>query len=423
MLGRDGARVLRAIAARGPTLHGAAIGPTLRPRFEYAIKSLRPASPQTVVEDVVEQGRHDNCWLLAGWIAVGPRDRPAPAASGPRRRSPRTGRSPARRAGPRARRPVGADGPPRRRGPLRRTRRGVGPGWPRRCDARTPSSFPRGASTTRPRAGHATLRLPLAQRRRATPPRDPRGGRPATAAGAALAATRRWRAANAGVVLQLFAAHSAVVHLPSPRGAPWRVARARAAPPAADRITKRSASSAPATPCAAPFTRRRTLPTSEWLLDLSTERRRGGTCGRARTARRRHRWPWRIRRRADGPLPPEGRLRGPGRTCGCRRQSQRRAGDRRRLGQRCVCGRDTPTRRPGAPRRRAVAGRRYRCCREHGCANAGPPPRRDGLHESRGPRRRDDCCRVSGTGRRRPRPLRRARPSACRLDLGRGVAR
>ena len=33
---------------------------------------------KTVVEDVVEQGRHDNCWLLASLIAVGPRDRRAP---------------------------------------------------------------------------------------------------------------------------------------------------------------------------------------------------------------------------------------------------------------------------------------------------------------------------------------------------------
>ena len=61
----EGARVLRSIATRGTTALGTVIGKKLRLGFEYAIKSLRPESPQTVVEDVVEQGRHDNCWLLA----------------------------------------------------------------------------------------------------------------------------------------------------------------------------------------------------------------------------------------------------------------------------------------------------------------------------------------------------------------------
>ena len=75
MLGADGARVLRSITTRGTTALGTVIGKKLRLAFEYAIKSLRPPSPQTVVEDVVEQGRHDNCWLLASLIAVGPRDR------------------------------------------------------------------------------------------------------------------------------------------------------------------------------------------------------------------------------------------------------------------------------------------------------------------------------------------------------------
>ena len=71
----DGARVLRTITTRGTTALGTVIGKKLRLAFEYAIKPLRPSSPQTVVEDVVEQGRHDNCWLLASLIAVGPRDR------------------------------------------------------------------------------------------------------------------------------------------------------------------------------------------------------------------------------------------------------------------------------------------------------------------------------------------------------------
>ena len=50
----EGALHLRAIASKGTTALGAAVGPTPRLVFEYAIKSLRPSSPQTVVEDVVE---------------------------------------------------------------------------------------------------------------------------------------------------------------------------------------------------------------------------------------------------------------------------------------------------------------------------------------------------------------------------------
>jgi len=62
--------------------------------------------------------------------------------------------------------------------------------------------------------------------------RDPRGGRPASAAGAALAGDAPLARGERWVPFsELFAAHSAatLARLSSPRGAPWHVARARAA--------------------------------------------------------------------------------------------------------------------------------------------------------------------------------------------------
>ena len=236
VLGRDGARVLRAIAARGTTLLGAAIGPTLRPRFEYAIKSLRPSSPQTVVEDV-EQGRHDNCWLLAGLIAVGPRDRlcvgglwttttlaPDRALAGATRRghahdalSVLTGC------------PVDV---------ARSGERDAEALWTwvaeaaRRKDPVVVSTRRVDDTALAPGHAYAVVDGRSLNGERYCRLRDPRGGRPATDAGAALAGDAPLARGERWVPFsELFAAHSAVTlaRLSSPRGAPWRVARARAA--------------------------------------------------------------------------------------------------------------------------------------------------------------------------------------------------
>ena len=236
VLGRDGARVLRAIAARGTTLLGAAIGPTLRPRFEYAIKSLRPSSPQTVVEDVVEQGRHDNCWLLASLIAVGPRDRlcvgglwttttlaPDRALAGATRRghahdalSVLTGC------------PVDV---------VRSGERDAEALWSWVAEA-VRRKDPVVVSTRRvdtalaPGHAYALMDCRSLNGARYCRLRDPRGGRPATDAGAALAGDAPLARGERWVPFsEVFAAHSAVAlaRLSSPRGAPWRVARARAA--------------------------------------------------------------------------------------------------------------------------------------------------------------------------------------------------
>ena len=236
VLGRDGARVLRAIAARGTTLLGAAVGPTPRLAFEYAIKSLRPSSPQTVVEDVVEQGRHDNCWLLASLIAVGPRDRlcvgglwttttlaPDRALAGATRRghahdalSVLTGC------------PVDV---------LRSGERDAEALWTWVAEA-VRRKDPVVVSTRRvdtalaPGHAYAVVDGRSLNGERYCRLRDPRGGRPATDAGAALAGDAPLARGERWVPFsELFAAHCAVAvaRLSSPRGAPWRVARARAA--------------------------------------------------------------------------------------------------------------------------------------------------------------------------------------------------
>ena len=237
VLGRDGARVLRAIAARGTTLLGAAIGPTLRPRFEYTVHQMRPRSPQTVVEDVVEQGRHDNCWLLASLIAVGPRDRlcvgglwttttlaPDRALAGATRRghahdalSVLTGC------------PVDV---------VRSGERDAEALWSwvaeavRRKDPVVVSTRRVDDTTLAPGHAYALMDCRSLNGERYCRLRDPRGGRPATDAGAALAGDAPLASGERWVPFsEVFDAHSAVAlaRLASPRGAPWRVARARAA--------------------------------------------------------------------------------------------------------------------------------------------------------------------------------------------------
>ncbi len=237
VLGADGALHLRAIASKGTTALGTVIGKKLRLAFEYAIKSLRPRSPQTVVEDVVEQGRHDNCWLLASLIAVGPRDRlcvgglwttttlaPDRALAGATRRghahdalSVLTGC------------PVDV---------LRSGERDAEALWTylaeavRRKDPAVVST--RRVDDTSLASGHAYALIDCRSLNgeRYCRLRDPRGGRPATDAGAALAGDAPLARGERWVPFsELFAAHSAVAvaRLSSPRGAPWRVARARAA--------------------------------------------------------------------------------------------------------------------------------------------------------------------------------------------------
>ena len=237
VLGADGALHLRAIASKGTTALGAAVGPTPRLAFEYAIKSLRPSSPQTVVEDVVEQGRHDNCWLLASLIAVGPRDRlcvgglwttttlaPDRALAGATRRghahdalSVLTGC------------PVDV---------VRSGERDAEALWSwvaeavRRKDPVVVSTRRVDDTTLAPGHAYAVVDGRSLNGERYCRLRDPRGGRPATAAGAALAGDAPLARGERWVPFsELFAAHSAVslARLSSPRGAPWRVARARAA--------------------------------------------------------------------------------------------------------------------------------------------------------------------------------------------------
>ena len=233
----DGARVLRAITTRGTTALGTAIGPKLRLRFEYAIKSLRPASPQTVVEDVVvEQGRHDNCWLLASLIAVGPRDRVCVgglwttttlaidrALAGATRRghahdalSVLTGC------------PVDV---------LRSGERDAEALWSfvaeavRRKDPVVVSTR-RVDTTLAPGHAYAVVDGRSLNGERYCRLRDPRGGRPATDAGAALAGDAPLARGERWVPFsEVFGALGAiaVARLSSPRGAPWYVARARAA--------------------------------------------------------------------------------------------------------------------------------------------------------------------------------------------------
>ena len=232
----DGARVLRAISTRGTTALGTAVGPTLRPRFEYAVHQLRPLSPQTVVEDV-EQGRHDNCWLLAGLIAVGPRDRlcvgglwttttlaPDRALAGATRRghahdalSVLTGC------------PVDV---------LRSGERDAEALWSllaeaaRRKDPVVVSTRRVDDMSLAPGHAYAVVDGRSLNGERYCRLRDPRGGRPATDAGAALAGDAPLARGERWVPFsELFAAHCAVAvaRLASPRGAPWRMARARAA--------------------------------------------------------------------------------------------------------------------------------------------------------------------------------------------------
>ena len=236
VLGADGARVLRSITTRGTTALGTVIGKKLRLGFEYAIKSLRPRSPQTVVEDVVEQGRHDNCWLLASRLAVGPRSRicvgglwttttlaPDRALAGATRRghahdalSVLTGC------------PVDV---------VRSGERDAEALWSwvaeavRRKDP-TVVSTRRVDSSLAPGHAYALMDCRSLNGARYCRLRDPRGGRPATDAGAALAGDAPLARGERWVPFsELFAAHSAVAvaRLASPRGAPWHVARARAA--------------------------------------------------------------------------------------------------------------------------------------------------------------------------------------------------
>ena len=237
VLGADGARVLHSITTRGTTVLGTVIGKQLRLTFEYAIKSLRPSSPQTVVEDVVEQGRHDNCWLLASLIAVGPRDRlcvgglwttttlaPDRALAGATRRghahdalSVLTGC------------PVDV---------VRSGERDAEALWSfvaeagRRKDPVVVSTRRVDDTTLAPGHAYALMDCRSLNGERYCRLRDPRGGRPATDAGAALAGDAPLASGERWVPFsEVFDAHSAVAlaRLASPRGAPWRVARARAA--------------------------------------------------------------------------------------------------------------------------------------------------------------------------------------------------
>ena len=234
--GADGARVLRSITTRGITQLGAAVGPTPRLGFEYAVHQLRPRSPQTVVEDVVEQGRHDNCWLLASLIAVGPRDRlcvgglwttttlaPDRALAGATRRghahdalSVLTGC------------PVDV---------VRSGERDAEALWSwvaeavRRKDPVVVSTR-RVDTSLAPGHAYALMDCRSLNGARYCRLRDPRGGRPATDAGAALAGDAPLASGERWVPFsEVFDSHSAVAlaRLASPRGAPWRVARARAA--------------------------------------------------------------------------------------------------------------------------------------------------------------------------------------------------
>ena len=237
VLGADGALHLRAIASKGTTALGTVIGKKLRLAFEYAIKSPRPRSPQTVVEDVVEQGRHDNCWLLASLIAVGPRDRlcvgglwttttlaPDRALAGATRRghahdalSVLTGC------------PVDV---------VRSGERDTEALWTwvaeavRRKDPVVVSTRRVDDTTLAPGHAYAVVDGRSLNGERYCRLRDPRGGRPATDAGAALAGDAPLARGERWVPFsELSAAHSAVAvaRLASPRGAPWRVARARTA--------------------------------------------------------------------------------------------------------------------------------------------------------------------------------------------------
>ena len=323
------------------------------------------ASPQTVVEDV-EQGRHDN--LVARWFdAVGPRDRlcvgglwtddarPGPGAR--RRDAP----------GPRARRPHGADGPPRRRGPFRRTRRGGPLVLGGRCGA-TQGPRRRFHATRRrhdPRRARQVLRLPLAQRRALMriprPARRPAGdGRRRGARGDAPPAARRWCRSSPSPRTQL-----SVLDVCRRRAA-RRAWRARAVLAGGGSTAALRGPSATERHFCCAVHQRRTLPTSGWPCLISRRTHSGGY-GRRQARTRTSTSPRfrSIRCRSGGRFPRRTAFkRGPGRTCGCRRQSQRRAGDRRRLGRRLFAGVTHP-RRPGAPRRRAVARQRRGCRRKH----------------------------------------------------------
>jgi hypothetical protein len=233
----EGALHLRSIASKGTTALGTAVGTTLRPRFEYAVHQLRPRSPQTVVEDVVEQGRHDNCWLLASLIAVGPCSRmclgglwatttlaPDRALAGATRRghahdalSVLTGC------------PVDV---------LRSGERDAEALWSfvaeavRRKDPVVVSTRRVDDTSLAPGHAYALMDCRSLNGERYCRLRDPRGGLPATDAGAALAGDAPLARGERWVPFsELFAAHAAVslARLSSPRGAPWRVARARAA--------------------------------------------------------------------------------------------------------------------------------------------------------------------------------------------------
>ena len=233
----QGARVLRAITTRGTTALGTVIGKKLRLAFEYAIKPLRPSSPQTVVEDVVEQGRHDNCWLLAILIAVGPRDRlcvgglwttttlaPDRALAGATRRGHAHDA-----LGVLTGCPVDV---------VRSGERDAEVLWTwmaeavRRKDPVVVSTRRVGDTSLAPGHAYALIDCRSLNGERYCRLRDPRGGRPATDAGAALAGDAPLARGERWVPFcELFAAHSAVAvaRLSSPRGAPWHVARARAA--------------------------------------------------------------------------------------------------------------------------------------------------------------------------------------------------
>ena len=236
VLGADSALHLRAIASKGTIALGTVIGKKLRLAFEYAIKSLRPSSPQTVVEDVVEQGRHDNCWLLASLIAVGPRDRLCLGGLWTT-----TTLAPDRALAGATRRGHAHDALSVLTGcPVDVVRSGEGDAealWSWVAEA-VRRKDPVVVSTRRvdtalaPGHAYALMDCRSLNGARYCRLRDPRGGRPATDAGAALAGDAPLASGERWVPFsEVFDAHSAVAlaRLASPRGGPWRVARARAA--------------------------------------------------------------------------------------------------------------------------------------------------------------------------------------------------
>lgn len=235
VVGADGALVLRAIAVRGTTPLGTVVGTKLRLRFEYAVL---PPPPTVAATRELEQGGYDNCWLLASITAVErqhgrlcrgglwttttlPLEHTFGAAALSRGHA--------------------HDALAALTGcPVDVIRAGDGDAealWTlvaeavRRGDA-VVGSTRRVETTLAPGHAYAVLDYRSLNNERYCRLRDPRGGRPATAAGAVLTGDAPLARGELWVAFsELFAAHAAVAfaRLSSPRGAPWCVARARSA--------------------------------------------------------------------------------------------------------------------------------------------------------------------------------------------------